>query len=172
MNTDVLLHQEVPHPFKHRSLTALSSLPNKVPTQDLFTRATSFIKAGEGPADENALDVRGFLHPQILQSLTIQTLTVFLESILGKKYASPSADIISVLAGLEGVDSAFTNFVATLDWVIRDGRSLDIRQKAVRAALAAVAGAYQTGLVSYFINRDLFPSLMKVSAFLHLSEVY
>lgn len=38
-----------------------------------------------------------------------------------------------------------------------------IRRKAIRAALSATAGAYQTGLVSYFTHRDLFPSLMKVS---------
>lgn len=93
----------------------------------------------------------------------VQTLTVFLESVLDKKYASPSSDIISILAGLEGVDSAFNDFVVVLDLTIRNGRNLDVRQKAVRAAIAAVAGAYQTGLVSYFIGRDLFPSLMKVS---------
>lgn len=37
-----------------------------------------------------------------------------------------------------------------------------IRLKAVRAALSMTAGAYQTGLVSYFTHRDLFPSLVKV----------
>ena len=40
---------------------------------------------------------------------------------------------------------------------------VEIRGKAVRAALSLVAGAYKTGLVSYFTHRDLFPSLMKVS---------
>ena len=38
-----------------------------------------------------------------------------------------------------------------------------IRQKAVDVALALTAGAYQTSLVSYFIHKDLFPALTKVS---------
>ncbi|KAJ9645935.1 hypothetical protein H2199_002978 [Coniosporium tulheliwenetii] len=43
-----------------------------------------------------------------------------------------------------------------------DPNQLQLRLKAVRAALAMASGAYQTGLVSYFIHRDLFPSLMKL----------
>jgi len=39
---------------------------------------------------------------------------------------------------------------------------VEIRQKAVEAALAVVSGAYQTSLLSYFTHRDLFPALMKV----------
>ena len=38
-----------------------------------------------------------------------------------------------------------------------------LRIKAVRVAIITIAGLYQTALVSYFINRDLFPALMKVS---------
>lgn len=96
--------------------------------------------------------------------LTSQTLTVFLENVLSKKYPNPSSDTITVLAGLEDADTALTGFVGTLDAAIKNGRTLDIRRKAVRAAIAAVAGAYQTGLVSYFMNRDLFPTLLKVRA--------
>lgn len=40
-----------------------------------------------------------------------------------------------------------------------------LRTKAVRVATIAVAGMYQTSLVSYFIDRDLFPALMKVSGY-------
>jgi hypothetical protein len=36
------------------------------------------------------------------------------------------------------------------------------RQKAIRTAIAVVAGGYQTALVSYFVHRDLFPALMTV----------
>lgn len=39
---------------------------------------------------------------------------------------------------------------------------VDVRVKAIRAAIAMVSGAYKTSLVSYFAHRDLFPSLMKV----------
>ncbi len=37
-----------------------------------------------------------------------------------------------------------------------------LRLKAVKAALSITSGAYHTGLVSYFTQRDMFPSLMKV----------
>ena len=46
---------------------------------------------------------------------------------------------------------------------------MELRQKAVRTTIAVVAGGYQTALVSYFINRDFFPALMKVSMFDRLS---
>ena len=39
-----------------------------------------------------------------------------------------------------------------------------IRLKAVQLANVTVAGAYKTSLVSYFVNRDLFPALIKVFA--------
>jgi hypothetical protein len=41
----------------------------------------------------------------------------------------------------------------------------EIRLKAVTAALALTSGAYKTSLPSYFMQRDLFPSLMKVCRF-------
>lgn len=41
---------------------------------------------------------------------------------------------------------------------------MEVRQKAIEAALSIVSGAYQTSLLSYFTHRDLFPALMKVSA--------
>jgi hypothetical protein len=50
-------------------------------------------------------------------------LTVFLDAALTKKYTNPSSDIISVLTGLHDADSVMTDFVATLDTVIRNGRS-------------------------------------------------
>jgi len=52
--------------------------------------------------------------------------------------------------------------VAVFDHAIKDGRTVPIRQKATRAAIAVVAGGYQTALVSYFIHRDFFPALMKL----------
>ena len=36
------------------------------------------------------------------------------------------------------------------------------RHKAVEVLLAITAGAYQTTLLTYMIQRDLFPSVMKV----------
>jgi hypothetical protein len=57
------------------------------------------------------------------QWLTSQTLTAFLDAALTKKYTNPSSDIISVLAGLHDADAVMTDFIATLDTVIRTGRT-------------------------------------------------
>lgn len=38
----------------------------------------------------------------------------------------------------------------------------ELRQKAVQVALAITSGAYQTSLLTYLIQRDMFPSVMKV----------
>ncbi|KAF2190564.1 DUF1741-domain-containing protein [Zopfia rhizophila CBS 207.26] len=114
-------------------------------SQQLFLRAITRVKQGTAPSDEVALD----------------TLTVFLDTALSKKYTNPSSDIISILAGLHDADAVMSDFVATLDTVIRNGRSLGVRMKAVRTTLSITAAAYHTGLPSYFTHRDLFPSLMK-----------
>ncbi|KAK4547926.1 hypothetical protein LTR36_010645 [Oleoguttula mirabilis] len=114
--------------------------------QQLLLQAIAELKADKAPADEHTLD----------------TLTVFFAVVLAKRYTNPSSDIIEVLAGLEKVDAVFTELVAALDHAIKDGRTITIRQKAVRAAIAVVSGAYQTALVSYFIHRDFFPALMKL----------
>lgn len=55
--------------------------------------------------------------------LTSQTLTVFLDAALTKKYTNPSSDIISVLAGLHNADVVMTDFITTLDAAIRTGRT-------------------------------------------------
>lgn len=39
---------------------------------------------------------------------------------------------------------------------------MDLRHKAIEVLLAVSAGAYQTTLLTYMIQRDLFPSIMKV----------
>ncbi|KAI9820691.1 MAG: hypothetical protein M1827_005060 [Pycnora praestabilis] len=130
-------------------------------SQQLFWRAVQHVKAGNAPSDEIALDVSCPWIPFTARGLTSQTLTAFLGGVLQKKYTNPSSDIIAVLAGLDQVDATFTEFVSSLDNLIRGGRNLDVRQKAVEVALAVTSGAYQTGLVSYFTHRDLFPSLMK-----------
>ncbi|KAF2405010.1 DUF1741-domain-containing protein [Trichodelitschia bisporula] len=131
-----------------RILTELSPddlLHLRAHPQQLVIRAVARIKAGVVPSDEVALD----------------TLTVFLGSVLNKKYTNPSSDIISVLTGLHDADAVFSDFVGALDTAIRNGRTTELRLKAIRAALAMVSGAYQTGLISYFTHRDMFPALMK-----------
>ena len=84
-----------------------------------------------------------------------------------------------MLAGLDDIDAVFTEFVGTLDGIIRNGKSreydesvldswsdpiiVEVRQHAVEVVLSITSGAYQTGLLTYFIQRDLFPAIMKVS---------
>jgi hypothetical protein len=63
-------------------------------------------------------------HPQIADLEIInQTLSIFLSAVLSKKYTNPSSDIITVLAGLDHVDAVFTDFVGSLDHIVRNGRS-------------------------------------------------
>jgi len=93
-------------------------------SQQLFLRAIKHVRAGNAPSDEISLDVSLYTAPHhFLNSCDAQTLTVFLESVLNKKFSSPSSDIISVLAGLEGVDATFAEFAVALDLTIRDGRT-------------------------------------------------
>ena len=40
-----------------------------------------------------------------------------------KRYTNPSADIITVLAGLDEVDAVFSEFASVIDSIIRNGRS-------------------------------------------------
>lgn len=114
-------------------------------TRQLFSRAVVALRNPHGVADLHALE----------------TLSIFLIAVLSKKYTNPSSDIIEVLAGLDHVDTVFAEFVGALDSIIRNGRSLELRQKAIEVALAVNSGAYQTSLLTYFIQRDLFPSVMK-----------
>lgn len=41
--------------------------------------------------------------------------------------------------------------------------TVELRHKAIGVLLAITAGAYQTTLLTYMIQRDLFPAVMKVS---------
>ncbi|EGP91136.1 unnamed protein product [Zymoseptoria tritici ST99CH_1A5] len=114
--------------------------------QQILVQALAAVKAGKGPADENAL----------------VTLTVFFQRVMSKKFSNASSDIIEVLAGIDNVDAVFYDLVDTLDHAVKDGRSTELRQKAVQTATSVVSGGYQTALVSYFVNRDFFPALMKL----------
>lgn len=135
-------------PTLQRILSELSPdhlIALQVQTRQLFFRAVECLRKGTNIASLHALE----------------TLTTFFSVVLPKKYTNPSSDIITVLAGLDHVDQIFTDFVAALDTIIRNGESLDLRQRAVEVVLAITSGAYQTSLLTYFIHRDLFPAIMK-----------
>lgn len=88
-------------------LTADEILAMQGSTQQLFLRAVERVGVGNVGEDENALD----------------TLCVFFQGVLGKKYTNPSSDIIGVLAGLDSADKVFGQFVAALDTAIKSGRN-------------------------------------------------
>lgn len=115
-------------------------------TQELFARAVATLRTSQGLAAE--------LH-------ALDTLKAFLGAVLAKKYSTPTTDIINVLAGLDHVDTVFSDFVGGLDIIIRTGKSLELRQKAIQVVLTVTSGAYQTSLLTYFIQRDLFPAVIK-----------
>ncbi|KAK4032045.1 hypothetical protein C8A01DRAFT_41524 [Parachaetomium inaequale] len=142
-------------------------------TRQLFVQAIAALRHPYGVADLHALD----------------TLSTFMLAVLAKKYTNPSSDIIELLAGLDHIDTVFTEFVSALEALIRNGRSTaheccpngmghvgqeeprvgnragcaytaDLQQRAVEVALAVASGAYQTSLLTYFIQRDLFPAII------------
>ncbi|KAL2196994.1 hypothetical protein P885DRAFT_68893 [Corynascus similis CBS 632.67] len=142
-------------------------------TRQLFAQAIAALRQPFGVADLHALD----------------TLSTFMLAVLAKKYTNPSGDIIEVLAGLDNIDNVFTEFVSALESLIRNGRNTthqccphgighvgqeeprvgnrasctytaDLQQRAIEVALAVASGAYQTSLLTYFIQRDLFPAII------------
>ncbi|KAI7918329.1 hypothetical protein M0657_007395 [Pyricularia oryzae] len=115
-------------------------------TRELFARAIAAMKRGsKGIADIHALE----------------TLCTFFIAVVAKKYTNPTSDIIDVLAGLDQADQVFSDFVGALEGLIRAGKDMDTRGAAIDLALAVTSGAYQTSLLTYFIQRDLFPAVMK-----------
>lgn len=92
---------------------------------------------------------------------------MFLRELLKKRFTNYSSDVIGLLTGLHNVDAVFTDFVAGLEGYIRNGRNVGIRRKAVQVALCISCGAFQTGLLSYFTHRDLFPAIVKVCWLFH-----
>ncbi|PHH62767.1 hypothetical protein CDD81_6755 [Ophiocordyceps australis] len=114
-------------------------------TRSLFSRAIDTIKTEHGIASLHALE----------------TLTIFLSCLLSKKYSHPSSDIIDILAGLDHIDTVFADFITALDAIVRNSTDWDFRRKAIQVLLAVTAGAYQTTLLTYMLQRDLFPCLIK-----------
>src|SRR5690606_8071415 len=94
-------------------------------TRDLFSRAVTAIKSGRNGADVHALEVRRFLSAKGPKAALTsgQTLSVFFSCVLSKKYAHPSSDVISILAGIDAIDPALIDFIATADGIIRSGQT-------------------------------------------------
>lgn len=131
-------------------------------TRELFERGVEAVQGGGGPSPGPSSSAA------TVQLHALETLSVFLAAVLGKKYAHPTSDVIAVLAGIDLVDTIFGEFAVALDQVIRAGKSLELRSRAVEVVLSVTAGAYQTSLLTYFIQRDLFPAVMKVGVLFFL----
>jgi hypothetical protein len=96
-------------------------------------------------------------------------LTAFLCAVFTKRYPNPNTDVIEVLAGLDAIDRLMSDLVHGLESIIRQATSESFRTKALETVLALVAGGFQTSLVSYFMHKDLFTALMKVSKHMYPS---
>ncbi|OAA80690.1 hypothetical protein LEL_00235 [Akanthomyces lecanii RCEF 1005] len=111
-------------------------------SQELFSEAIEALKSGRGSAPQNALDVSQFgWHANTVAEADI------------------SADVKSLFvlrSGKKICPSELGNHCA-----IRTGDDLELRHKAIGVLLAITAGAYQTTLLTYMIQRDLFPAVMK-----------
>ena len=106
-------------------------------------------------------------------------MTGLFGGVLTKRFTNPSSDVIEVLAGLDEIDGAVTALVGCIYAALRqsdsgelfmfkscaepDSLTEGLSQASITTAIALVSGAYQTGIVSYFTHRDLFPALMKAS---------
>ena len=64
------------------------------------------------------------------------------------------------MAGL--VRCVSTRYYGRFEWSNKQLGTVEVRRKAIQVALCIACGAFQTGLLSYFTHRDLFPALMKV----------
>ena len=93
----------------------------------------------------------------------MKNLTAFLCAVFNKKYPNPNTDVIEVLAGLDAIDKLMSDLVHGLEAIIRQGTKPSFRTKALDCVLALVAGGFHTSLASYFMHKDLFSALMKVS---------
>ncbi|KAJ8605038.1 hypothetical protein MRB53_041583 [Persea americana] len=71
------------------AVSADTLLHHQTASQQLFDRAIGHVETAEGPADTNALD----------------TLGAFLDGVLRKKFTTPSADIMMILASLDDIDT-------------------------------------------------------------------
>lgn len=132
-------------------LTAVDILSIQLQTRNYIKRSISEIKSGHEPQAENALE----------------NLAAFLVAVLAKRFPNPSTDVIEIVAGLGDIDKVMTDFVSSLDSIISNHKSnpnpvsSPCRMRAIECAIAAIAGSYQTSLLTYFIQKDLFHGLMK-----------
>lgn len=106
-------------------------------------------------------------------------LSVFFQSLFEKKFVSKSSNLISLLAGYDAIDDIFFKFLDNLNTIIRGDfvslsnnsgkqqnaeyaaqQELAAQVNAIRTAIIVAGGSYNISLGTYFMNRDLFVSII------------
>ncbi|ODQ63328.1 DUF1741-domain-containing protein [Nadsonia fulvescens var. elongata DSM 6958] len=126
-------------------LTNEELIQSKDRTRQLFETGINNLKSNDLSLVENSLNV----------------LAVLLEQVLSRNYGNQSADIISILAGFQSIDTLFFKLLDSLDQIIRNNLyGYTIRLAAIRTTIITACGSSRTSLSSYFTQRDIFASIM------------
>ncbi|KAK3846195.1 MAG: hypothetical protein J3R72DRAFT_434336 [Linnemannia gamsii] len=94
----------------------------------------------------------------------MQTLTVVLGEIFRKKFHNWSFDVIHLLTGLSHADLVFRTLLQGLCTILDSEESLQMQVVALRLAIALACGndnVNKNSLNEYFMQKDMFPSLIK-----------
>ncbi|KAG0294966.1 hypothetical protein BGZ97_004935 [Linnemannia gamsii] len=94
----------------------------------------------------------------------MQTLTVVLGEIFRKKFHNWSFDVIHLLTGLSHADLVFRTLLQELCTILDSEESLQMQVVALRLAVALACGndnVNKNSLNEYFMQKDIFPSLIK-----------
>ncbi|OAQ36021.1 DUF1741-domain-containing protein [Linnemannia elongata AG-77] len=94
----------------------------------------------------------------------MQTLTVVLGEIFRKKFHNWSFDVIHLLTGLSHADLVFRTLLQELCTILDSEESLHMQVVALRLAIALACGndnVNKNSLNEYFMQKDIFPSLIK-----------
>ncbi|KAF9551579.1 hypothetical protein EC957_006471 [Mortierella hygrophila] len=97
----------------------------------------------------------------------MQTLTVVLGEIFRKKFHNWSFDVIHLLTGLSHADLVFRTLLHELCTILDSEESLHMQVVALRLAIALACGndnVNKNSLNEYFMQKDIFPSLIKFFA--------
>lgn len=93
-----------------------------------------------------------------------QTLIPLLRDLLLRQWINYSADLTMLLTGSVHGDVTFTDFVSAIDIILASpSSSLSFKRKTLQLALAIVSSVGQSTIGAYFLRRDFFSTIVKVS---------
>ncbi|KAG5437500.1 hypothetical protein PCANB_000928 [Pneumocystis canis] len=114
-------------------------------TRRLFEEGVSIIKKMDPLRLENVLD----------------TLEIFIHNIFQKKYNNFVSDIVFIISGFDNIDAIFMDFATSLDALIQKEPKVILRTKALKLCLCTICHGFNSNIVSYFHQKDFFPSIIK-----------